>query len=107
MADIAAREPSVLEHARGFFSVAPVAVHDVFAADHDLPVLGDPHLAAGRRPDRIQPDACARPIAADQGRCLRLAVALKECDPQGLEEDSDLRIERRSARYPGLHTTAD
>src|SRR5690348_9713150 len=60
MADIAGREPSVLQHARGFFVVAPVAVHHVLAADHDLAVLGHPYFASGGRSDRVEPYADAR-----------------------------------------------
>ena len=46
-------QPSV-EHARGLFLVAPIAVHHELAAHEDLAVLGDPYLdIRQRRPDRV------------------------------------------------------
>ena len=85
MADVAGREPAVTKHPRRFFGVAPIAVHHILAADHDLAILGDPHLGILRwRPDRLQPDARAWPIAADQRPGLGLAIALEEGDPERL-----------------------
>src|SRR6476469_10952970 len=58
------------------------------------------------RTNRLQADADALAIAADERAGLRLAVALQEGNPERLEEDPDLRIERRAARYPGLDPAA-
>src|SRR4051794_31109393 len=108
MADVAGCQPAVLEHARSFFGVAPIAVHYVLTADHDLTVLGDSDLGVHRgRADRVEPDADARAITADHRAGLSLAVALEESDPKRLEEDSHLGVERCAARHPGLDPPAD
>ena len=106
-----ASQPS-LQYSRRLFVVAPIAEHHVLAADHDLAILGDPHFAIlRRRSHRLEPDADARPVAADQRPRLGLAVTLQERDPERLEEDADLRVERRAARHPRLdpatHLRAD
>src|SRR5947209_11057738 len=108
MADVAGREPALLQHARGLLGIAPIAVHHILAANHDLAVVGDPHFAIlDRRANGLEPDANARPVAADQRRRLGLAIALEESDPERLEKNTDFRVQWRAARHPGLLATAE
>src|SRR5690348_5073361 len=103
MADIAGREPPVAKHPRGLFGIAPIALHHVLAADHDLAVFRDAHLTALHWwTDGLEPDSDLGTIAADKRRRLRLAVTLQERDSQRLKENPDLGIERSPARDPGL-----
>ena len=102
-----ASQPSC-EHARGFLLVVPIAVHDVLAADHDLAVLGDAHLGVEqRRADRLHADAGLGPVAADHRPGLGLAVALQQGEPERLEEQADVGIERRAARDHRLDPPAE
>src|SRR6185437_12493106 len=108
MADVAGREPAVLQHPRRLLGVAPIAVHDEFAADHDLTVLGDPHFGVlDRRAHSLEANAGFRTVAAYDRRRLGLPIALEEGDPQRLEEDTYVGIEGRSARDPCLHPSPD
>src|SRR5438270_11789378 len=108
MADVAGGEPALLQHSRGLLRIAPIAVHHIFAANHDLAVVRDPHFAIlDRRANGFQPDADPRPVAADQRRRLGLPVALKESDPERLEKNTDFRVQWRAARHPGLLATAE
>ena len=92
----------------GLRRVAPIALHDQLAANQYLAVLGDPDLGIlQRRPDRVHLDARLRPVAADHRRRLGLAVALEDGEPDRVEEDPDVRIERRSARDHRLHPAAE
>src|SRR4051794_10362700 len=98
MADVSCCEPAVLQYPRGLLRIAPIAVHHILAADHDLAVIGDPHFAVlDRRSNGLESDADARPVAADQRRCFGLAIALKEGDPERLEEHAYFRVQRRAA----------
>src|SRR4029079_3587103 len=57
VADISRAEPAVAQPPRGPLRVAPIAVHDQLAADHDLAVVGDAHLGVlHRRADGVEPD---------------------------------------------------
>ncbi len=87
--------------------VAPVALHDRFAAHQDLAVRGDPDLDAGdRRADAVQLDP-ARGVDAHHRRALGLAVALEHRQAQRREEQADVVIERGAARDQRLHAAAE
>ena len=60
-----------------------------------------------RRPDAVHANARAWAVAADDRPRLGLAVALEEGDPERLEEQADLGIERRAARNHRLHPAAE
>src|SRR6185369_1513488 len=109
MPDVPGRQPPVLaQDARRLLLIAPIAVHDELAADHDLAVVGDADLSVlDRRADGIEADARARPVTGEHRPRLGLSIALKEGNPERFEEQSDFGIERRAAGHPRLLPAAD
>ena len=64
MANIPGVEPTIHQHARGLGFVAPIAVHDEFAAHEDFTVLGDFDLnALKRRADGFHLKRRIEPVA--------------------------------------------
>ena len=67
--------PAIAQRLGCMLGLVPVALHDQFAADEDLAIVGDPDLDARKgRADRVDTDA-RRQIGADHRRRLGLPVA--------------------------------
>ena len=82
-------------------------MHDQLAAHQNFAILGDSDLdPVERRADRIHGDAGARPVAADDRPGLGLAIALQQGEAHRLEEQADVRVQRRAARHQRLHPAA-
>src|SRR3546814_19068744 len=92
-------QPAVDDRPLGERRIAPIARHHQLTLDEYLAVVADPHLRIlQRRTDRVHLETRLGPVAADHRRGFGLAVALEQGEAERMEEDADLRIERRPAR---------
>ena len=77
MPDIAGMQPAVLQDARRFAFIVPIAVHHELALHQQLAILGNLHFGVHQgRTDRFHTNACARPITADDRCRFGLAITL-------------------------------
>ena len=107
VADVARVQPTVLYDPVGLRLVPPIALHHQRTAHKDLAIFGNLDLSIlQRRANGIHLDARLRPVAADDGARLGLPVPLQQSDAQGLEKHANVGVERRTARYHGLHPAA-
>ena len=91
-------QPSGAEHGGRRLGLLVVALEDGLRAHLDLAVVGDPDLEARQRlPDRAEA-VDVGPVRAAGGRALGEAVALRDADPDRVEELDDLLRERSAAR---------
>ena len=90
-------EPAIAYRARGGGLVAPVALHQKIATDKNFTIVGHAQVDPGdHRAYGFDLDP-AWPVGRDERRCLCLAIALKQIDPEGHEEIADFRVQRGAA----------
>ena len=106
-AEVARVEPAVLDRPEGLLRVLVVALEDVAAADEDLAVIGDLHLAARDRP----PDGAELVVLDGRGRGhggrLGHPVALEHRRAARVEELEDLVGDGRRAGRGLAHAPAE
>ena len=93
MADVASMKPAVNQHPRGLRLIAPISVHDEFAAHEDFAIIGNFDLnALKRRADRLHLERWIKPVARNDRRGLSLTIALQQGDPKPVEKYTNVRV---------------